>query len=430
MLMISRLNWEPALNKMVDRTPWVSKAKTPELALRQMLEMDKVAEPLRLMLADKNILTVDRFASIGHDQTTFRTNLLAIFGDALGEGEGARQMSATFLTAVWRKADKLAEVTAQRRAKLEEDPHKIPEIPAPQYADMRARFAATHPDVLLSMEREPHKKLIERLLRDWVVGGSLPYYELGEVRLRSEKIVARSGLQATADRLLKLAEEDQAAKVDTDEDCMNRIHAFAMALEYTGICPYRSAAFRPGSYTGGMFAYMAELSRRRRDLRESLGVSPLLFTVEADKRVRSMVARFTMEDREVYTDYETALRAVLESHAYLGSDARETVAAGQRQRATTPPRDRTKKNKFEDEDEEKEDKQPKKKKSRVQRLREKLDLLQQGSGKSKQDGFQGRQQDRDRRGQGQDRQADRHSKGSGKGTTDGRKLAPEKLWTR
>jgi len=179
-----------------------------------------------------------------------------------------------------------------------------------------------------------------------------------------------------------------------------------------------------------VFAYMAELSRRRRDLRESLGVSPLLFTVEADKRVRSMVARFTMEDREVYTDYETALRSVLESHAYLWSDARETIAAGQRQRATTPPRDCTKKSKLDDKEEDKEDKQPKKKKSRVQRLRERLDLLQQGSGKSKQDSPQGRQHDRDRRGQGQDRQADRSSKGGGKGTTDGRKLAPEKLWAK
>ena len=77
---------------------------------------------------------------------------------------------------------------------MEEDPTKVPQIPGDDHAEFRDQFVTRHPDVLLPHHREPHKKLVERIQRDFLVHGSVPFYEVGELRARSETLVQKSGL--------------------------------------------------------------------------------------------------------------------------------------------------------------------------------------------------------------------------------------------
>ena len=71
----------------------------------------------------------------------------------------------------------LPAVTKSR--KMEEDPTKVPEIPGDHHAEFREQFVARHPDVLLPPHREPHRKLVERIQRDYMVHGAIPFYQDG-----------------------------------------------------------------------------------------------------------------------------------------------------------------------------------------------------------------------------------------------------------
>lgn len=72
---------------------------------------------------------------------------------------------------------------------MEGDPSKVPEIPGDDHAEFREQFVAAHPDVLLPPHREPHRKLVERIQRDFLVHGPIPFYQVGESRTRSEQVV-------------------------------------------------------------------------------------------------------------------------------------------------------------------------------------------------------------------------------------------------
>ena len=58
--------------------------------------------------------------------------------------------------------------------------------------------------------REPHKKFVERIALDVALFGSVPFYEVGEMRLRSEIIAQKTGLAPTADYLVKMSQIDEA----------------------------------------------------------------------------------------------------------------------------------------------------------------------------------------------------------------------------
>ena len=116
-----------------------------------------------------------------------------------------------------------------------EDPHKILEIPIHEYNSYRANFVARHPDILVVDYKEPHKKFLERLIRDLTVNEVVFPYLLGEIRLRSEDVVQKPGLSPTAEMLLKISQGGGARKRHSRDDAMNRIHALFMVLEYVNV---------------------------------------------------------------------------------------------------------------------------------------------------------------------------------------------------
>ena len=97
----------------------------------------------------------------------------------------------------------------------------------------REQFVLKHPDVLLPHHREPHRKFVERTQRDFLVHGAVPFYEVGEMRTRSEQIAQKSGLSKNAEDLLRVVTIDQPQAAASGSQVIDKLHAFLVALEYT-----------------------------------------------------------------------------------------------------------------------------------------------------------------------------------------------------
>ena len=179
---------------------------------------NRLATALCKLAADKGLLSVETFAMLGDSIGTVKTTLKTIIGDdsLLGADPAAQELALTSLAAIWRTCSTLQEHFAARRAKMEEDPSKVPEIPGDDHAEFREQFVLKHPDVLLPHHREPHRKFVERIQRDFLVHGSVPFYEVGEMRTRSEQIAQKSGLSKNAEDLLKVVTIDQPSSAASE----------------------------------------------------------------------------------------------------------------------------------------------------------------------------------------------------------------------
>ena len=116
----------------------------------------------------------------------------------LGASEPSRELALTALAAVWKTCSTMQDHFAARRAKMEEDPNKVAEIPGEDHAEFRQLFIDRRPDVVLPHHREPHRKFVERLQRDFLVHGAVNFYEVGEMRTRNESIAQKAGLSKNA----------------------------------------------------------------------------------------------------------------------------------------------------------------------------------------------------------------------------------------
>ena len=111
------------------------------------------------------------------------------------------------------------------------------QMPQEDHSDLRSCFVDAHPDMVITTWNEPHRKFIEPINRDFMVNGTIPFYEVGEMRVRSDTISQKSGLAMSAEALLKLSKEDVLKDVvATEEEVVYRLNAFFMALEMHNIC--------------------------------------------------------------------------------------------------------------------------------------------------------------------------------------------------
>ena len=163
-------------------------------------------EAFRWRLAEVGVLTNDVMANLGESPQGFVQNIKALLtGDnPFGEAPQSIIVEAKLISS-WRKSRALMESIDSKRSKLMEDPQKIPEIPIHEYNSYRANFVARHPDVLVVECQEPHKKFLERHIRDLTVNDVVLPYLLEEIRLRSEDVVQKLGLSSTAEMLLKIS---------------------------------------------------------------------------------------------------------------------------------------------------------------------------------------------------------------------------------
>ena len=183
------------------------------------------------------------------------------------------------------------------------------------HAEFRARLCAavrTHPEASLSDAREPRKKFVEKLNRDFLVQGMAPFYTLAEVRTRADTIVQKSGLTKNAEDLLTIAKAEEPDAVTDVSTLFNRTHALFMALEYLHICQYSRSA--------GPLDYLQQLEQFRQEC------PGLPFVMAADTAIRKKVFRLQAEQREKFNSYSDALKEVLTNHKYLWNDARTKAA--------------------------------------------------------------------------------------------------------
>ena len=150
---------------MVDRTVYANEAATPKLNLRQIFGRQGLDTGLCRLSADKGLLTVEMFAMLGQDLSSAKETLRKLWEadmSPLGADAASQELSVMSLAAVWQAAQALQTQYASRRARMEEDPNKIPELSQEDHAEFRDRFVRVHPDVILIDAKEPHKKFVEQ----------------------------------------------------------------------------------------------------------------------------------------------------------------------------------------------------------------------------------------------------------------------------
>ena len=272
---------------MVDRTQYADADHTPVIALRQIFGRLGLKEQLCRAAADAGLLKVEVFAMLGETAGPVKDNLKTMIPeDKLGASAAAQELSLMQLGAVWHSCHALQNQFAARRAKMEEDPNKVPEMAQEDHAEFRTRFVTAHPDVILLDAKEPHKKFVEKLSRDFLVHGMVPFYQASQIRTRSDAIVQKAGLSKSAEDLLTITKAGEPDPVTDAQTLMNRIHALFMALEYLNICTYSKGA--------GTLRYLQELEQFRSDCP---GLPNL---ITADGLIRKKVHRLQAEQRQTY----------------------------------------------------------------------------------------------------------------------------------
>ena len=135
---------------MVDRTVYAADA-VPELPLRQILGRQKIPEDLCKLVADSGLRSVETFAMLGDTIAMVKQTIKTLMPDhtQLGDDQPAQELALTSLAAVWKTCSTMQDHFAARRAKMEEDPSKVPEIPGEDHAEFRQTFVSRHPDVVL-----------------------------------------------------------------------------------------------------------------------------------------------------------------------------------------------------------------------------------------------------------------------------------------
>ena len=145
--------------------------------------------------------------------------------------------------------------------------------------------------------------------------GSVPFYEVGEIRLRSETIHQTTGMSKTADSLIKVSKVDEeSSHVGSEEEVMDRLNALFTTLEYLVICEFTVPA--------GPMRYITELHEFRRTC------PGLHFLVKADKLIRQEVARLMRDERSKYPSFSVTLLWVLDhkQHFWMRAEAQATLA--------------------------------------------------------------------------------------------------------
>jgi len=207
---------------MVDRTVYPKDA-APELGLRQLFGKHKVAPDLCLLIAEVGLRSVEQVAVLGDTlasvKATFKTVIRDV--DKLGSDDAAKGSALLSVCTVWKSCVVLCDHYALQRAKMAENPNQVPEIAGEDHGEFRQQFVDAHADVVLNAWKEPHRKFVERMNRYYAVHGSVPFYELGEIRVKGETIHQAHGFARSAQDLLQIAKEDVKADCTTEEDAMN-----------------------------------------------------------------------------------------------------------------------------------------------------------------------------------------------------------------
>ena len=123
---------------MVDRTQYADEAHTPKISLRQIFGRMGLREGLCRAAADGGLLSVEVFAMLGDTAGAVKTTLKTMIPvTALGTSDAEQELSLMQLSAIWHSCHALQGQFATRRARMEEDPNKVPELAQEDHAEFR-----------------------------------------------------------------------------------------------------------------------------------------------------------------------------------------------------------------------------------------------------------------------------------------------------
>ena len=69
--------------------------------------------------------------------------------------------------------------------------------------------------MLLTYHREPHLNLVERIHHHHMVHGAVAFYEVAELRTRSDQIIQTSGISKTTEDLAKVVQSDSKSTLSS-----------------------------------------------------------------------------------------------------------------------------------------------------------------------------------------------------------------------
>ena len=285
----------------------------------------------RQAIADARMLSPENVAALGTDQTLAENRMRAIFRRSLldQDDEAEKEITMMMLATVWRCAGQVAQVSATRRVRMEENPHCVPDLPEETYLLMLESFAEAHPQDFGLDHDTPHTRFIARITRDLAVDGILPNYELGWVRLKSETVTTVPGWGKTPDDLVKMQRAEQPAIVLGEEDVRNRIFAYYKALEFTGVLSYSTAKVvwndnrMITSAEGGGFDFIKEMTAQAREY------PGMRFIFEVDRLFRKAVHTLqTTKRKEGFTSYAIAHNYVMREMKEIWAEAKELARRG------------------------------------------------------------------------------------------------------
>ena len=114
---------------------------------------------------------------------------------------------------------------------------------------------------------------------------------------------------------------DQPVVASSENQVMDKLHAFFITLEYLNICEF--------TYKAGPLKYLAELEEWRH---ENRGLALLL---AADSLIRKKVHRVRSDQRKKFGTFSAALLEVLQNHKQLWNDARSSAELDKFKQAST-----------------------------------------------------------------------------------------------
>ena len=96
-----------------------------------------------------------------------------MMGAAIGEGP-LKQTLLMDLSTIWGSAKSTTAALDGQRSQLRLDPSLLPEMALTEYEAMVTQYRHAHPGEVWDLASFPHKKLLERLRRDFAVHHVVP----------------------------------------------------------------------------------------------------------------------------------------------------------------------------------------------------------------------------------------------------------------
>ena len=120
---------------MVDATDY-KEGKVPTQALKQVFGRLSIDSKICMMAVEAGLVSVENFAMLGDTVSSAKQTVAVIMESRLAESEADKQAQLLSFAAVWQCCHQYQNALQTRRATMELDPQKIPEMSDEDHADM------------------------------------------------------------------------------------------------------------------------------------------------------------------------------------------------------------------------------------------------------------------------------------------------------